>query len=111
MANVVLLGFPTVTVSGAVPVSSTEKLFDWLSAVLPKVIVVKARLVAEIFISLSGGVAVPVNLTTCLPVPASSVIVSVAVTFVPFGVCALVGLNVTEIVQVAGFAGSWPTQF
>jgi|SRR5271168_5360802 hypothetical protein len=46
--------FPIVTVSGAVPISSTEKLADSLAAVLRKVISLKVRLAGAIFISPKG---------------------------------------------------------
>ncbi|HYB90105.1 MAG TPA: hypothetical protein VEC38_03575 [Candidatus Binataceae bacterium] len=47
-------GCPTVTVSDAVPVSSTTKGFDSLVAVLPKVILLKLRLGGATFNWLNG---------------------------------------------------------
>jgi hypothetical protein len=46
--------FPIVTVIGAVPISSTEKLADSLAAVLRKVISLKVRFAGAIFISPKG---------------------------------------------------------
>jgi hypothetical protein len=47
-------GSPTVTVSAAVPLSSTEKVFDSLAAVLPKIIFLKVRLDGLTLSSLNG---------------------------------------------------------
>ncbi len=54
--------------------------------------------------------AVPVSFTTCGLLSASSVMESLPASLVPLDLEALVGLNVTDTVQVAGFTGRGETQ-
>ena len=54
--------------------------------------------------------AIPISFTTCGLLSASSVMESLPASLVPLDLEALVGLNVTDTVQFAGFAASGETQ-